>query len=127
MTPPETRYARSGDLRIAYQVVGTGPRDLVFVPGSVSNFDLSWEMLEWANYFSGLHNFPDSSCSTSVVPASPTGLQAPPISKSGWTMFGRYLLDHRPLHDELRPTLQDLVPPFASVHPRDRLIGWQSC
>ena len=26
MTPPETRYARSGDLRIAYQVVGTGPR-----------------------------------------------------------------------------------------------------
>jgi hypothetical protein len=30
MTPPETRYARSGDLRIAYQVAGTGPFDLVY-------------------------------------------------------------------------------------------------
>ena len=40
---PETRYARSGDLNIAYQVVGEGPRDLVFVPGWVSNIDLLWE------------------------------------------------------------------------------------
>ena len=32
---PEIRYARSSDLRIAYQVVGTGPLDLVFVPGFV--------------------------------------------------------------------------------------------
>jgi hypothetical protein len=30
MTPPETMYARSGDVRIAYQVVGNGPFDLVF-------------------------------------------------------------------------------------------------
>src|SRR5215468_5721176 len=57
MTPPETRYARCGDLRIAYQVVGNGPRDLVFVPGFVSNIDLSWEMPEWANYFSRLAAF----------------------------------------------------------------------
>jgi class 3 adenylate cyclase len=40
---PETRYARSGDLHIAYQVVGEGPRDLVFVPGFVSHLDLDWE------------------------------------------------------------------------------------
>ena len=32
-TRPETRYARSGDVNIAYQVVGDGPLDLVFVPG----------------------------------------------------------------------------------------------
>jgi len=32
MDPPETRYAKSGDVRIAYQVVGEGPLDLVFVP-----------------------------------------------------------------------------------------------
>ena len=31
MTPPETRYAKSGDVRIAYQTVGNGPLDLVFV------------------------------------------------------------------------------------------------
>ena len=39
MTPPETRYARSGDIRIAYQTVGSGPFDLVFVPGFASNVD----------------------------------------------------------------------------------------
>ena len=40
---PETRYARSGSVRIAYQVVGSGPLDLVLVPGFISNLDLFWE------------------------------------------------------------------------------------
>jgi class 3 adenylate cyclase len=57
VTPPETRYARSGELRIAYQVVGNGPFDLVFVPGFVSNIELFWEMPEWAHFFSRLAAF----------------------------------------------------------------------
>jgi len=57
MTPPETRYARSGDVRIAYQVVGNGSFDLVFVPGFVSNIDLFWETPEWAQFFSRLAGF----------------------------------------------------------------------
>jgi class 3 adenylate cyclase len=57
MTPPETQYARSGDLRIAYQVAGGGPLDLVFVPGFTSNIDLFWEMPEWAGFFSRLAAF----------------------------------------------------------------------
>jgi len=40
---PETRYARSGDVSIAYQVVGDGPFDLVFAPGFVSNVEYGWE------------------------------------------------------------------------------------
>lgn len=40
---PETRYAKSGDVNIAYQVVGEGPRDLVLVPGWVSNIEVFWE------------------------------------------------------------------------------------
>jgi len=40
---PQTRYARSGDIRIAYQVVGNGPLDLVFVPGFISNLEVHWE------------------------------------------------------------------------------------
>ncbi len=40
---PETRYARSGDVRIAYQVVGTGQRDLIFVPGYISHLEHAWE------------------------------------------------------------------------------------
>jgi class 3 adenylate cyclase/predicted alpha/beta hydrolase len=43
MDVPETRYAKSGDVRIAYQVIGSGPLDLVFVPGFVSNLELMWE------------------------------------------------------------------------------------
>lgn len=40
--PGKTRYARSGELSIAYQVVGKGP-DLVLVPGSLSHIELGWE------------------------------------------------------------------------------------
>jgi pimeloyl-ACP methyl ester carboxylesterase len=40
---PQTRYARSGDVSIAYQVVGNGPLDLVVVPGWISNVDFAWE------------------------------------------------------------------------------------
>lgn len=44
MEVPETRYARSGDVSIAYQVTGEGPVDLVRVPGFVSNVELEWQM-----------------------------------------------------------------------------------
>jgi pimeloyl-ACP methyl ester carboxylesterase len=40
---PETRYAKSGDLNIAYQVVGEGSFDLIYVPGWISNVDLMWD------------------------------------------------------------------------------------
>ena len=40
---PETRYARSGDLHIAYQVVGEGPIDLVYVPSWISQVEHYWE------------------------------------------------------------------------------------
>ena len=36
-------YASSGDLKIAYQVVGEGARDIVFLPGWVSHLDLAWD------------------------------------------------------------------------------------
>jgi class 3 adenylate cyclase len=39
----ETRYARSGDISIAYQVVGDGPFDLVWVPGGLTNVELAWD------------------------------------------------------------------------------------
>ena len=40
---PTTRYVRSGDVNLAYQVVGDGPPDLVLVPGWVSNVECFWE------------------------------------------------------------------------------------
>lgn len=43
MRIPETKYAKSGDVHIAYQQFGSGSVDLVFVPGWVSHLDLAWE------------------------------------------------------------------------------------
>jgi class 3 adenylate cyclase len=40
---PETRYALSGEVHVAYQVTGTGPVDLVWAPGTVSHLELDWE------------------------------------------------------------------------------------
>ena len=54
---PETRYARSGDLSIAYQVVGDGPLDLVFVPGWVSHLDCGWENPRGAEFARRLASF----------------------------------------------------------------------
>jgi pimeloyl-ACP methyl ester carboxylesterase len=53
----ETRYARSGDLSIAYQVVGDGPFDLVYVPGWVSNIELMWEEPGLARFLERLASF----------------------------------------------------------------------
>ena len=41
--PPTTHYVRSGDVNLAYQVIGEGPPDLVLVPGWVSNVECFWE------------------------------------------------------------------------------------
>jgi len=40
---PETRYARSGDVQIAYQTLGEGPLDLIWVAGYVTHLDVYWE------------------------------------------------------------------------------------
>ncbi|HEY7433930.1 MAG TPA: alpha/beta hydrolase, partial [Methylomirabilota bacterium] len=55
--PPQTRYARSGDVNIAYQVVGDGPRDLVLVPGWVSNVEVFWEHPAAASFLNRLASF----------------------------------------------------------------------
>ena len=56
-SPPKTQYARSGDLHIAYQVAGTGPLDIVFVPGFVSHLEYQWEYPESARFFERLFSF----------------------------------------------------------------------
>src|SRR5215472_8450726 len=54
---PETRFARSGAVHIAYQVVGDAPRDLVVVPGWVSNIEVFWEDRTVARFFGRLASF----------------------------------------------------------------------
>ena len=54
---PETRYARSGDLYIAYQVVGEGPVDLLYVPSWISQIEHYWDEPTVARYFEKLAAF----------------------------------------------------------------------
>ncbi|HZC75628.1 MAG TPA: adenylate/guanylate cyclase domain-containing protein [Gaiellaceae bacterium] len=54
---PETRYAKSGDLNIAYQVTGDGPLDLVFVPGYVTHLELHWSIPSFAPFLEHLATF----------------------------------------------------------------------
>lgn len=53
----EIRYARSGDVNIAYQVVGGGPLDLVLVPGFVSHLELDWAEPRSAHLLARLASF----------------------------------------------------------------------
>jgi class 3 adenylate cyclase len=57
MCVPETRYARSGDVHIAYQVFGDGDLDLVLVPGFVTHVELIWEAEQSARFLEALGAF----------------------------------------------------------------------
>jgi len=57
MMPPTTRYAKSGDVNIAYQVMGDGPFDLVYVPGWVSNLEVRWELPNYVRLLERLASF----------------------------------------------------------------------
>jgi class 3 adenylate cyclase len=54
---PDVRYARSGDVNIAYQVTGDGPFDLVFAPGYVTHLELQWEMPTFVPFLERLSSF----------------------------------------------------------------------
>lgn len=52
-----TQYAKSGGVNIAYQVIGDGPVDLVYVPGWVTNVEVMWEEPGLANFLRRLASF----------------------------------------------------------------------
>ena len=54
---PETHYAQSGDVQIAYQVVGDGAFDLVVVPGYISNLDHMWDEPGLVHFLTRLKSF----------------------------------------------------------------------
>ena len=56
-TMPAIRYARSGDVHVAYQVVGDGPVDIVFVEGFVTNRHVLWEEPSYRRFVERLGSF----------------------------------------------------------------------
>jgi hypothetical protein len=51
------RHARSGELNIAYQVIGNGPIDLVHFPGLISHLDAAWTYPKYARFIRRLPSF----------------------------------------------------------------------
>jgi class 3 adenylate cyclase len=56
ISTPDTRYAKSGDVHIAYQTVGEGP-DLIYCSGLFSNLDVMWEEPRWAHLLGRMASF----------------------------------------------------------------------
>src|SRR4051794_10693684 len=57
MQSPVTRYAKCGGLHIAYQVIGDGPQDLVYVPSALGHVETYWEDPATAAFLLGLASF----------------------------------------------------------------------
>ena len=57
MSAPPVHYAANGDIHIAYQVLGDGPLDLVFVAGALTNLDVLWEMSDYRRACERLASF----------------------------------------------------------------------
>ena len=54
---PTTKYTRSGEVSLAYQVVGQGPLDIVFIPGSISHLEFGWTDPAFARMFNRMAEF----------------------------------------------------------------------
>ena len=55
--PGPIRYARSGEVNIAWSATGDGPFDLLFAPGFVSHLELAWELPMWSDFYRRLASF----------------------------------------------------------------------
>src|SRR5919201_1379911 len=54
---PDTLYAWNGDVSLAYQVLGEGPIDLLYIPGGAANVDVMWENSRYAKFLERLASF----------------------------------------------------------------------
>ena len=86
---PETRYALSGDVSIAYQVMGEGPLDLVLVPGVISHVEAFHEPPGYTASCAASLASPGLSPSTSAARVFRIAWSRPPGSRRAWTMSGR--------------------------------------
>src|SRR3974390_1344109 len=54
---PEVHYAKNNGVNLAYQVLGDGPNDLLFVPGFASNLTWNWQLPSYAHLLRRLSGF----------------------------------------------------------------------
>jgi len=89
---PTTHYAKSGDLHIAYQVVGEGPFDLVYAPGFISHVEMNWESPYWTKVLGRLSRF----CRVIIFDKRGTGLSD---RVGGWPTLEERMDDIRAVMD----------------------------
>jgi class 3 adenylate cyclase len=85
MDVPDVSYARSGDVAIAYQVVGEGDKDLVFVRGTLADLLAGWDMPLFVDHVEGLARSAGCCSSTSGGAVSPIPCARCRRSRRGWT------------------------------------------
>jgi len=109
--PPETRYARVGPDRLAYQVLGQGPPDLVLTMGAFSHVDIVWEDPQTALFLRRLASF----CRLLRFDRRGTGASDPlPPDPLPWRLV--LTPDHRALYPRRRPGRRPHAP--GSIHRR---------
>ena len=92
--PPETRYARSEDAYVAFQVFGDGPFDLLFIGNWASNIDVMWDHPSMARFLERLGRFARVVCfdKRGVGVSDPVPLGALPTLEQ-WMDDARVVLD----------------------------------
>jgi hypothetical protein len=94
-----TKYAKSGDVHIAYRVFGEGPRDVVLVPGTVSHVELFWELPINAYLLKRLASFARVIVSTSATGVVGSGRRADArraVSGTSWRSWMQRVRVARP-------------------------------
>jgi len=92
MTPsklPETRFAQSGDVNIAYQVMGEGPLNLVVNWGMMSHVEFMHELPGHTDFLRRLSRFARVAIFDKRGQGCPIASSAFPRSRSGWTTCAR--------------------------------------
>ncbi len=94
MNFPETKYAVNGGLSVAYQVIGEGPRDLIFMSNFLSNVDAHWEVPEIRRWFEATATFTRTLLFDQLGAgvSDPISLESPP-SLEQWLDSARVVLD----------------------------------
>ena len=108
---PQTRYARAGELHIAYQVFGDGPIDLVFVDQWFSNVDAMWDFPPLARLLNQLAAF----CRVIVFDKRGTGL-SDPIGVDDLPTIEEWI-------DDLRAVLDDVGSERTALMSGHRRVG----
>ena len=76
MPTPRTLYARSGDIHLAYQVIGDGPRDVVLVLDWASHLEAVWEQPFIQEFTASVNRYARVLCSTCAGSGCPIGLSS---------------------------------------------------